>query len=672
MRDDKPTGHAEIAALAHQVATARGKLPLQHDNALLEVLSDGEVAAERELAEWIRAQRRGQRRRAMQDELDAEKRDRRADSALRRAEDSDARWHRRALAARRRVASQDARIAQLYRRAEWSSRALIAVVVLGMVWAGVNVQRNLVPSGDMSDPLYWLSYGIEAMISIPIIVIMIAATTAARWGRELPRGRVILVELALLGTTIGLNAGPHLAAGELGRAAEFAIAPIMVGVVIWLHSWVAARYAQLIDDASVDLPIDSMVEAPAARTQAFAERYPAPQSEVDLAELVTRAHAEFEQMGIEPARPESDPVVPAPDRAVAPPMPAPSEPVAAPRAGTPPTDRPAASSTQQISAAPAGAGRSEAHDAATSPAQADTAHAVAPPAVPRAGTAANPIATEPDARIDVPKTADPERARPRGSTAEGDQPTPPPSKAHPEAEAAPKPSAPRENGQADRNGSTHPAATDSRAAQPAEPAPIVGEAEPSPAPVRAEADADASNQPPADQPTRPGEQPPTHSTAPGARPATGSTDPAATPASRTDLEQRPQATPRIHLRAVTAPEPPKQESPPFIETETEPTPPPTEPEELTSALTPSEPEPALPDHDPVMESDEAGAWAAAKTIVARGWSKVPVEQLAEILEMADRSRSAASIGAEMGLPRSVVDQAMQAAHKLSRTYAMTS
>jgi hypothetical protein len=263
MSDDRLSENAaiapntEITALAKQVATARDKLPLQHDTALYDALSDNEIRAERELAEWIRTQRRKQRRRAVGDELAAEQRDRRTSALLRRTDEADARWHRKALAARRRVSSADARLAQLYRRSEWSSRALIGVVVLGMVWAGVNVQRNLVPSGDMSDPLYWLSYGIEAMISIPIIVIMVTATTAARWGRELERGKVIVFELALLGTTVALNAGPHLAAGSFGRAAEFAIAPVMVGVVIWLHAWVSARYAMLIESASVELPGDA-------------------------------------------------------------------------------------------------------------------------------------------------------------------------------------------------------------------------------------------------------------------------------------------------------------------------------------------------------------------------------------------------------------------------------
>ncbi|WP_062983212.1 hypothetical protein [Nocardia anaemiae] len=251
MRDKQSTGRSEIAALTERVANARGRLPLQDDAALVQALSDAEIDAERELAQWVRAQRRGQRKRAVQDELAAEKRNRRTMSAIQRADDADARWHRRALAARRRVSNQDARLAQLYRRAEWSSRALIAVVVLGMVWAGVNVQHNLVPSGNMADPLYWLSYGIEAMISIPIITIMVAATTAARWGRELDRGKVVFFETALLGTTVALNAGPHLAAGAFGQAAEYAIAPVMVGVVIWLHAWVSARYALLIDGVPI-------------------------------------------------------------------------------------------------------------------------------------------------------------------------------------------------------------------------------------------------------------------------------------------------------------------------------------------------------------------------------------------------------------------------------------
>src|SRR5690349_19408428 len=64
---------AELNALARRVATARGKLPLQADPALFAELSDREIAAERDLAEWIRTQRRRQRKRAVTAQLSAEK-----------------------------------------------------------------------------------------------------------------------------------------------------------------------------------------------------------------------------------------------------------------------------------------------------------------------------------------------------------------------------------------------------------------------------------------------------------------------------------------------------------------------------------------------------------------------------------------------------------------------
>lgn len=251
--EDRSSAREQIAfagsgvdVLRQRVEVARGRLPLQDDPALYAAMSEREILAERSLAEWIREQRRQQRRRAVEAELAKEERDSKAAARIRRETDRDGRWHRQALAARRRAASPDARLAQLYRRSEWSSRALIAVVALGMCWAGVNVQHNLVPDGAMTNPLFWLSFGVEAMISVPIIVMMLHATTASSWGESVDRGKVIWIELGLLATTVGLNAGPRLANADYGRAAEYAIAPIMVGVVIWLHAWVSTRYASLI------------------------------------------------------------------------------------------------------------------------------------------------------------------------------------------------------------------------------------------------------------------------------------------------------------------------------------------------------------------------------------------------------------------------------------------
>ena len=236
-------GTAELAA---RVRDSRARLPLQTDPALFEAWSEDEIRAERELVEWERKTDRDIRRSQKAAQLANSQREQATAEAIAKSEASDERWLQRAVSARRRLMSPDAKLAQLHRRSEWSSRALVGVVLLGMIWSGINVQHNLVPSGDLGNPLYWISFGIEAMISIPLIVIMVAATTAARWGRELSRRAVVPVELALLAITVGLNAGPHIASGNLATIAENAIAPVMVGVVIWLHAWVSAHYATLI------------------------------------------------------------------------------------------------------------------------------------------------------------------------------------------------------------------------------------------------------------------------------------------------------------------------------------------------------------------------------------------------------------------------------------------
>ncbi|MEV0361008.1 hypothetical protein AB0H71_33605 [Nocardia sp. NPDC050697] len=250
----------ETAELAQRVARARGRLAYQGDRALLEALSEEEIAADRALAERERAAERQIRQATIDAKLRRLERERKDIEAEAREESSSARWHRRAVAKRRRLASPDARLAVLYRRSELIARALVAVVVIGMIWSGVNVQRNLVPSGDMSEPLFWLSFGLEAMISVPLIAIMLTTTDAGRENTEQQRGKVIAAELALLALTITLNTGPHIAAGDLGRAAEFAIAPVMVGVVIWVHSWASGRYSEMILGAT---PAD---ERPGAQT----------------------------------------------------------------------------------------------------------------------------------------------------------------------------------------------------------------------------------------------------------------------------------------------------------------------------------------------------------------------------------------------------------------------
>lgn len=261
--DDVTPAESPAMELEARVRAAQARLALQDDPALTRALSDDELQAERDLAEWERETDRQIRRSVKEAELanalraqaaaeDLARRERDTAEHLAKVRSDDERWHLKALSARRRLTSPDAKLARTHHRAEWSARALIGVVLLGMIWSGVNVQHNLVPDGDMANPLYWLSYGIEATISIPLIVIMIAATTAASWGKEeMSRTTVIPVELALLSITIGLNAGPHLFGehANIATALENMVAPVMIGVVIWLHAWVSKVYATLVIDA---------------------------------------------------------------------------------------------------------------------------------------------------------------------------------------------------------------------------------------------------------------------------------------------------------------------------------------------------------------------------------------------------------------------------------------
>ncbi|WP_067895303.1 hypothetical protein [Nocardia vaccinii] len=621
---------AAIAALADRVATARGKLPLQSDPALFAELSEAEIAAERDLAEWMRKQRRQQRRRAVSAELAAEKRDRRVALSVRRADDADARWHRRALAARRRVSNPDARLAQLYRRAEWSSRALIGVVVLGMLWAGVNVQHNLVPSGDTSDPLYWLSYGFEAMISIPIITIMVVATTAARWGREIARGKVVFLEAALLGVTIALNAGPHLVAGELARSAESAVAPVMVGVVIWLHAWVSARYAQLIDaipvddDASPDQPPrrfgHTTVEFGEPRPATFPEFNAEPTDSVALPMGRTARTAD----GTDTFATRFDPAAgffgtPAANAEFAAPV-APND-IAAPSA----TPRQPAGPPN-----PHGDNRTTAHHPAPQ-------HSAAPPVTePQQPTpydkATNPA--QPDTADSVPL---PENTR----TAE-----------------APDVAAPPNNGITTRptgtEAATRPA---SIVAGPdsADDTELARNATRQPAPS-ASAAADAS--PERTENTRPAHAPAQHP----AQRAAAMSESVESPHRAASAQQGTQLALDEQAVAEAAPRRPRPRIVPDPE-----------PETRVQNRDASEAHDAWDDGDEIdPDSDETGVWAVAREISARRLSKLPVEQLAEVLTLADESWTPAAIGASIGLPGSRVLGILEAARRLARPYAVSS
>ncbi|WP_429454924.1 hypothetical protein [Nocardia sp. GP40] len=137
------------------------------------------------------------------------------------------------------------------------SRGMYSAMGIGLVWSAINVGTIFGRTFGQGGPrlAFWLaSFGIELMISMPILYIMDQAATAARIGQRVDRARIVSFELALLLATVGLNAGPHLAGRDPAKAALYAAAPIMVVVCMWLHAWMAARYATMIKTVSSAAP----------------------------------------------------------------------------------------------------------------------------------------------------------------------------------------------------------------------------------------------------------------------------------------------------------------------------------------------------------------------------------------------------------------------------------
>ncbi len=224
----------------------------QFDPALTEVLSEDELHAERSLAERIRVEDRDQRWKQVQATAAAADRARMTAEEIEKADMRDLLVARKAIAAQRRESSPHAKLASLYRNRTWSLRALAGVVGAGMLWSAVNVQHNIAPGGP-SDPLFWFSYLLEAMISVCLIVIMVGTNKVAEWGILDSRWQVLVAEIALLGLTVGLNTYPYVRSGDWYGVAVHAVAPIMIGVALLIHNAASQRYGLAIYRATESL-----------------------------------------------------------------------------------------------------------------------------------------------------------------------------------------------------------------------------------------------------------------------------------------------------------------------------------------------------------------------------------------------------------------------------------
>ncbi|MFI1241462.1 hypothetical protein [Nocardia salmonicida] len=250
------------AQLPDRVEAAHDRLAHQHDPALLAALSERELRDERSVAESVREHERRERLAQVASAQSISGELRRAQEALVRAEAGDLVMARRALAEQRRQASAHAQVADLFRKQTWTGRALAGVVIGAMLYSAVNVQHNLAPGGP-SDPLYWASYLLEALISTVLVAFMVNSASVARWRVTASEVLIRWLEGSLLAMSIGLNVYPYVGAGDLYGTVVHSVAPVMVGIALFAHTATMRRYG---------LAIERAVEAADAAGDDIAER----------------------------------------------------------------------------------------------------------------------------------------------------------------------------------------------------------------------------------------------------------------------------------------------------------------------------------------------------------------------------------------------------------------
>ncbi|MGW4774229.1 hypothetical protein ACWEO2_40075 [Nocardia sp. NPDC004278] len=284
--------------LSERVQTARGRLAFQHDPALLDALSERELAANRELAERIRDYERREDLARVETAATAAERMRNTAGRLADQEADDLVTARQAIVEQRRQHSPHARLAWLHRRRSKVLRGLTMLMAFAMVFSAVTVQQNIAPTGGIGNPMWWLSYGLEGLISGMLIAIAISASDTAEWlTDERDEWKVRTAEVALLLVTIGLNTYPYIGDGNVYGVAVHMIAPVMIGFALVIHDAASKRYSRAIEAVT-----NSITEAESDITERLAELARL----TDVPTTATRIESERVDAGIpvlEPATP---------------------------------------------------------------------------------------------------------------------------------------------------------------------------------------------------------------------------------------------------------------------------------------------------------------------------------------------------------------------------------
>ncbi|MEU7764441.1 hypothetical protein AB0B25_04880 [Nocardia sp. NPDC049190] len=249
-----PVDDLVAGALPDRVQIAHERLAHQDDPALLEALSQRELAAARELAELVRDHERNEQRARIQAAADAAARVRHTAAELAEREAADLLRAAQAIGEQRHSSSPHAKVARLHQRKPRVLGLLTGVVAFSMLFSAVTVQQNIAPNGGMTNPMWWLSYGLEALISAVLVALMLSTGDTAEWGVIDRLWQVYTVEGVLLTASIALNTFPYIKAGAVSGIGIHAIAPIMIGVALVTHRLVAERYGRAIEQATAAVP----------------------------------------------------------------------------------------------------------------------------------------------------------------------------------------------------------------------------------------------------------------------------------------------------------------------------------------------------------------------------------------------------------------------------------
>lgn len=275
---DDPLLTADLPA---RVEAARSRLAHQDDPALRAALSVRELAEERGVAERVREHGRTEQLADLEMAEETAALVRKAAAAVVRTEARDLVTARQALAALRRESSPHAQLAELYREKKLAAMALSGVVLAMMLFSATNVQHNLAPGGP-SEPLYWMSYLLEAGLSVVLVMFMRSGSAVARWGIKDSDTGIRVTEGALLLGSIYLNVFPYMHARggwDWQSIVAHGMAPVAMGVALIAHGLIAKRLGAAIAKASALMPADAEDDT-AARLAALTRVVPGVQHSV--------------------------------------------------------------------------------------------------------------------------------------------------------------------------------------------------------------------------------------------------------------------------------------------------------------------------------------------------------------------------------------------------------